>query len=145
MFLTLLDPGEGVVDDGGLHTMRENEVVHSTQPQVHRLLVGPSHQDVAIVKITVLKLQSLKVKRSGFSVLSSPPTQHYSCQTASPALAGMAVSHNNHTTMFQVGSYNTCEQGMYSPLTNEPSHRLIVAIISGGTEANAFNTQSSRL
>ena len=59
MILTLFDPGEGVVNDGGLHTMRGDEVVHSTQPQVHRLLVGPLHQDVAAVKITMLKLQSL--------------------------------------------------------------------------------------
>ena len=39
--------------------MRGDEVVHSTQPQVHRLLVGPLHKDVATVKVTVLKPQSL--------------------------------------------------------------------------------------
>ena len=68
VILTLFDPGEGVVNDGGLHTMRGDEVVHSTQPQVHRLLVGPLHQDVALMEIAMLKLQSLKVRSRGCSI-----------------------------------------------------------------------------
>ena len=40
--------------------MRGDEVIHSTQPQVHcLLLMGPFHQDIAMVQVTVLKLQSL--------------------------------------------------------------------------------------
>ncbi len=58
--LTLFDPGEGVVHDGGSDPVGLDVVVPPVQTHVDHLLTGLSHQDIPTVEIAVLKLQRLR-------------------------------------------------------------------------------------
>ena len=55
----MFDSGESVVHDVDQHAITLDKILHAINTEVDELLIRPSHQHIATVQVTMLKLQSL--------------------------------------------------------------------------------------